>query len=754
MYGNIEIRNARVNNLKNVSVDIPKRRITVFTGVSGSGKSSLVFGTIATESQRLINETFPAFVQTFLPSYGQPDADSLANLSAAIVVDQQRLGGNSRSTVGTATDTYTLLRLLFSRIGRPHVGHASAFSFNEPQGMCPDCEGLGQVSAIDVDTLVDRDKSLNEGAIQFPTFAVGSGYWGIITGSGFFDSDKKLRDFSEQEWDTLLNLSEAKVKMNIGSSSFNLTYEGLLPKFKRLYVAKGADKMQPHMRTAFERIVTTEDCSVCGGTRLNQAALGCLINGRNIADCAAMEVKALAEFVRAIDDPTVAPMVSALAERLDSLVHIGLGYLSLNRVTPTLSGGESQRVKMVRHLGSSLTDVTYVFDEPTVGLHPHDVHRLNELLQQLRDKGNTVLVVEHKPVVMAIADHIVDLGPGAGRYGGEIVYEGDFAGLQRSETLTGRHLSRHQAIKTDVREPTGKLRIEDASLHNLRNVSVDIPAGVLTVVTGVSGSGKSSLIRGCLPRNHPDAIFIDQNVRSGSIRSNPATFTGMLDPIRKAFASANKVKAALFSANSKGACQDCKGLGVVYTDLAHMDPVATTCETCDGKRFTEEVLGHTLRGRNISEVLALSVVEAMEFFTEQSILRILRTLDDVGLGYVTLWQPLSTLSGGERQRLKLANELGNTAQIYVLDEPTSGLHMNDVDHLIGLLNRLVDNGSTVIVIEHNLDVVSRADWIIDLGPGAGHDGGRIVFEGPPTALAQTKDSITAKYLRQRDRARV
>ncbi|MFD9961822.1 ATP-binding cassette domain-containing protein [Amycolatopsis sp. NPDC058986] len=749
MYGNIEIRGARENNLKNISVDIPKRKITVFTGVSGSGKSSLVFGTIAAESQRLINETFPTFVRSLLPHYGQPEADSLTNLSAAIIVDQKRLGGNSRSTVGTVTDAYTMLRLLYSRLGRPAAGGAGAFSFNDPQGMCQSCGGLGIVSVVDVDELVDRSKSLNEGAIDFPTFAVDSGNWGLVVGSGFFDNDKKLREYTEEEWDKLLNATGEKIKTDFGGGTYNITYEGLLPKFRRLYIAKGVDQLQAHLRADYTRVVTTTACVECGGSRLAKEALASLVNGKNIAECAAMEVSDLADFVRAIDVPTLAPMVSALTERLDDLTRIGLGYLSLDRESASLSGGESQRVKMVRHLGSSLTEMTYVFDEPSVGLHPQDVHRLNELLRRLRDKGNTVLVVEHKPEVIALADHVVDMGPGAGRAGGEIVYQGGYPGLRASGTLTGNHLGRHQEIKTRPRVPTGKLRIEDATLHNLRDVSVEIPQGVLTVVTGVAGAGKSSLIQGCLPRHYPDAIAIDQNVSRGSKRSNPASFTGILDGIRRAFASANKVSAALFSANSKGACPDCQGLGLIYTDLAHLDPVVSTCETCEGRRFVADVLRYTLRGLNIAEVLRLSVVEAIEFFTEPAIRRTLRALDDVGLGYLTLWQPISTLSGGERQRLKLASELGSTARIYVLDEPCTGLHMNDIDNLIGILERLVDNGSTVIVIEHSLDVISRADWVIDLGPGAGRDGGRVVFEGTPAELAHCAESVTGRYLRER-----
>jgi len=747
LYGYIEVRGARENNLRSVSVNIPKRQITVFTGVSGSGKSSLVFGTIAAESQRLLNETFSTFVQGFLPRYGQPDADSLNNLSAAIIVDQKRLGGNSRSTIGTITDTYVLLRQLYARLGTPSVGSATAFSFNDPQGMCLECEGLGDVSKLNLDALIDRDKSLNEGAIQFSTFAVDTWYWQLFIDSGFFDNDKKLRDYSDEEWDKFLNLPEAKVKVKIGGKTMNMTYEGLIPKFKRLYLVKDADAMQPHVRAAVDAIATRGTCPVCEGTRLNQAALACRIHGRNIAECAALEVSELAQFVRTIQEPTVAPMVAVLAAKLDSLVTIGLGYLSLNRETSTLSGGESQRVKMVRHLGSSLTDMTYVFDEPSVGLHSHDVRRLNELLVQLRDKGNTVLVVEHKPKVIAIADHIVDMGPGAGRHGGTIMYEGDLSGLLTSGTLTGDHMTHNQALKTIPRIPTGTLRIDHATSHNLRDVSVEIPTGVLTVVTGVAGSGKSSLIQGCLPALYP-VVAIDQSLTRGSKRSNLATYTGMADIIRKRFATANKVSPALFSANSKGACPECQGLGVIYTDLAFLDPVISVCEVCGGKQFTDEVLAYTLEGKSISDVLEMSVVEANEFFTEKALKATLSALVDVGLGYLTLRRPLTTLSGGERQRLKLASELLSTAQIYILDEPTTGLHMHDVDNLIRLLDRLVDTGSTVIVIEHNLDMIARADWVIDMGPGAGHDGGQIVFEGTPADLVEVEGSITARYVRE------
>jgi excinuclease ABC A subunit len=745
----IRIRGARENNLKNVSLDIPKRKITVFTGVSGSGKSSLVFDTLAAESQRLINETFSAFVQNFLPKYSQPDADSLENLSTTIVVDQQRLGGNARSTMGTITDTYTMLRVLFSRHGQPSRGAAHMFSFNDPQGMCPDCEGLGRVSAVDLDALVDKSRSLREGAICFPTFQVDSWFWNLYAYSGFFDVDKKLADYSEDEWHKLVHLPETKVKLAVGGSTINSSYEGLLPKFKRLYLAKEAEQLPANMRTLFEKIVTRAVCGRCRGARLNESILECRIAGRNIAECSAMQISELLPFVRAIEAPNLAPVLTALSARLEHFVYIGLGYLSLDRETSTLSGGESQRVKMVRHLGSSLTEMVYVFDEPSIGLHPHDIQRLNELLVQLRDKGNTVLVVEHKPVIMAIADHIVDMGPGAGKHGGQVVYQGDLEGLQASDTRTGRCLGQRQPVKASVRRPTGHLTIERATLHNLHEVTVEIPERVLVAVTGVAGSGKSSLIHGVLPQQHPETVVVDQGLTAGSRRSNLATYSGMLDPVRKAFAQANKVSPSLFSANSKGACPHCQGLGVVYTDLAHMDTVALPCEVCEGRRFTEEVLSYELRGKNISDVLRLSVLEASEFFTERGVRNIVAALRDVGLGYLALGQPLNTLSGGERQRLKLANELGATAKLYVLDEPTTGLHMSDVDHLIGLLDRLVDNGSTVIVIEHNLDVVARADWVIDLGPGAGREGGRVIYEGPPMGLMQQEGSLTGLHLRQR-----
>lgn len=744
-YGTIIIRGARENNLKNVSLDIPKRRITVFTGVSGSGKSSLVFGTIAAESQRLINETYPAFVQQFMPHYGQPDADLLENISAAIIVDQQRLGGNTRSTVATVTDAAQMLRVLFSRLAEPRLPAPGYYSYNDPRGMCTECEGIGQVAAMDMTAVVDESKSLKGGALLAKGFEVDTWWWSTYARSGMFDIDKPIRDYTAEERANLFHLDDGrKIKVD----KINLTYMGLVPKLKQSLGSKDPESLQPHVRVEYDKIFTRATCPACQGARLNQAALGSLVEGHNIAELSAMQVSELAKLVRGIMAPQVGPMLAALAARLDNLVTIGLGYLSLDRESSTLSGGESQRVKMVRHLGSSLTDITYVFDEPSVGLHPHDVGRLAGLMQQLRDKGNTVLIVEHKPAMIAIADHVVDMGPFAGTKGGELVYEGDFAGLLTSGTLTGNHMNKYQPIKDKVRKPTGELKIAHARLNNLKDVSVDIPKGVLTVISGVAGSGKSSLIQGCLPEAYPDTIIIDQNLARGSRRSNTATYTGILDNVRKAFAKANGVDAGLFSANSKGACPDCNGLGVIYTDLAHLDPMVTACETCFGKRFTAEVLEHKLRGKSISDVYEMSVADAVAFFTEPAIARVLQGLDDVGLGYLTLGQPLSTLSGGERQRLKLAAELGKKGNIYVLDEPTTGLHMNDVDTLIGLFDRLVDAGSSVIVIEHNLDVISRADWVIDMGPGAGHDGGTVQFEGMPGDLAKS-DTLTGRYLAQR-----
>ncbi len=738
----IQVRGARANNLRGIDVDLPKRRLTVFTGVSGSGKSSLVFGTIAAESQRLINETYTAFVQSFMPSPSRPDVDGLHNLSAAIVLDQERMGANSRSTVGTATDASTMLRIVFSRLGTPHIGTSAAFSFNVPEGMCPRCEGLGQVSDIDIDQIVDRSRTLNEGAITLPGHAVDSWPWSIVVGSGFFDPDRRLDEFSEREWADLLDKGPVKVK--VGSNNF--TYEGIVAKLRRTWLVKDREALQPHIRAFVDRAVVFTRCPECAGTRLGPAALSSRIGGVNIAECSAMQITDLAAFVRGLDHPSVAPLLTGLRQLLDSLVEIGLGYLSLDRPASTLSGGEAQRVRMVRHLGSSLTDVTYVFDEPTTGLHPHDVQRMNGLLLRLRDKGNTVLVVEHKPEVIAIADHVVDIGPGAGEAGGEVCYSGDVAGLRGSSTLTGRHLGHRARLRERVRTPRGSVPIKDADLHNLRNVSVDIPLGVLTVVTGVAGSGKSSLIHGYLA-GREGVVVADQSPIRGSRRSNPATYTGLLGPIRTAFAKANGVKPALFSANSEGACPKCTGLGLVYTDLAVMGQVASVCEECEGKRFTPEVLAYLLRGRNISEVLGMSVAEAHAFFPGGPAHAVLSRLIDVGLGYLRLGQPLNTLSGGERQRLKLAIHMAEKSSVYLLDEPTTGLHLADVDKLLALLDRLVDEGNTVVVIEHHQAVMAHADWLIDLGPGGGHDGGRVVFTGTPAELVAGGDTLTARHLR-------
>ena len=741
-HNTIEVRGARENNLNDVSVDIPKRRLSVFTGVSGSGKSSLVFGTIAAESQRLINETYTAFLQSFMPSVGRPDVDALRNLSAAIIVDQERMGANSRSTVGTATDAHAMLRIIYSRVGTPRLEPSSAFSFNNSEGMCPECEGLGRTDRIKLDELYDRTRSLNEGAITVPGYGVDTWYWQVFVHSGLLDADKALQDYTDQEWSTFLHQPLTKVK--VGKNSFS--YEGLVPKIKRTYLAKDREKMQPALRAFVDRAVVTSTCPECAGTRLNAAARQVRVGGRTITECASMQIDDLAEFVRTIDDPSVQPLVDTLTHTLDSLTRVGLGYLSLDRESGTLSGGEAQRVKMVRHLGSSLSDITYVFDEPTVGLHPHDIERMNNLLLGLRDKGNTVLVVEHKPETIAIADHVVDLGPGAGPQGGTITYTGDVNGLRTSSTLTGQHLDHRVSLKEDVRTPTGHLPIRDATTHNLRNVSVDVPLGVLTVVTGVAGSGKSSLIHGALPE-HEGVVVVDQSAIRGSRRSNPATYTGLLDPIRTAFARANKVKAALFSANSEGACPECKGAGVIYTDLAMMAGVASTCEKCQGRRFREQVLRYRLRGKDISQVLSMSVEQAREFFTSGNARTILDRLHEVGLGYLGLGQPLNTLSGGERQRLKLAISMAKKGAVYVLDEPTTGLHLADVDRLLELLDRLVRGGDTVVVIEHHQAVMAHADHIIDLGPGAGHDGGRVVFEGSPAELVDKGETLTARHLR-------
>ncbi|WP_433393869.1 ATP-binding cassette domain-containing protein [Micromonospora sp. KLBMP9576] len=767
----IRVQGARENNLRNVSVELPKRRLTVFTGVSGSGKSSLVFATIAAESQRMINETYSAFVQGFMPTLARPDVDLLDGLTTAIIVDQERMGAHARSTVGTVTDANAMLRILFSRLGQPHIGSPQAYSFNVASahgagavtvergtqqavrqsfsvigGMCPRCEGMGRVTDFDLAALYDDSRSLNEGALTVPGYSTDGWYGRIFAGCGFLDADKPIRDFTKRELHDLLHKEPTKIKVD----NVNLTYEGLIPKIQKSFLAKDREAMQPHIRAFVDRAVTFTTCPDCAGTRLNDAARSSTINGTSIADACAMQINDLATWVRDLHEPTVAPLLTALGETLDSFVEIGLGYLSLDRPSGTLSGGEAQRTKMIRHLGSSLTDVTYVFDEPTIGLHPHDIQRMNELLLRLRDKGNTVLVVEHKPETIAIADHIVDLGPGAGTAGGTICFEGTVEGLRASDTLTGRHLDDRATLKKTVRTPTGALKIRGANTHNLRDVDVDIPLGVLVVVTGVAGSGKSSLVHASIPTT-ADVVSIDQGAIRGSRRSNPATYTGLLDPIRKAFAKANGVKPALFSANSEGACPTCNGTGVTYTDLGMMAGITTTCEQCEGKRFQATVLEHHLAGRNISEVLAMSVTEAEQFFgtgdaRTPAAHTVLRRLADVGLGYLTLGQPLTTLSGGERQRLKLATHLGDKGGTYILDEPTTGLHLADVEQLLGLLDRLVDAGKSVIVVEHHQAVMAHADWIIDLGPGAGHDGGRIVYEGTPADLVAGRHTRTGRHL--------
>ncbi|MFD7577554.1 ATP-binding cassette domain-containing protein [Kitasatospora sp. NPDC059817] len=769
----IRVHGARENNLKDVSVELPKRRLTVFTGVSGSGKSSLVFDTIAAESQRLINETYSAFVQGFMPTQARPEVDVLEGLTTAIIVDQQRMGADPRSTVGTATDANAMLRILFSRLGQPHIGSPKAFSFNVPSisgagavtverggktvkerrsfsitgGMCPRCEGRGSVSDIDLTQLFDDTKSISEGAITIPGWKTDS-WWtvGIYANSGFLDPDKPIRKYTKKEMQDFLHREPTKVKVN----GVNLTYEGLIPKIQKSMLTKDRDALQPHIRAFVDRAVTFTACPDCGGTRLSEAARSSLIGGTSIADACEMQISDLAAWVRDLDEPAVAPLLGTLRHTLDSFVEIGLGYLSLDRPSGTLSGGEAQRVKMIRHLGSALTDVTYVFDEPTTGLHPHDIQRMNELLLRLRDKGNTVLVVEHKPETIAIADHVVDLGPGAGTAGGSVCFEGTVEGLRSSGTVTGRHFDDRAAVRKAVREPNGTLEIRGATANNLRDVDVDIPLGVLTVITGVAGSGKSSLVHGSIPKG-AGVVSVDQGAIRGSRRSNPATYTGLLEPIRKAFAKANGVKPALFSANSEGACPNCNGAGVVFTDLAMMAGVASTCEECEGKRYDASVLEYHLGGRDISEVLAMPVTEAEEFFgTGEARIpaahRILANLADVGLGYLSLGQPLTTLSGGERQRLKLAAHMAEKGGVYVLDEPTTGLHLADVEQLLGLLDRLVDSGKSVIVIEHHQAVMAHADWIIDLGPGAGHDGGRIVFEGTPADLIAARSTLTGEHL--------
>jgi excinuclease UvrABC ATPase subunit len=770
----IRVHGARENNLKDISIEIPKRRLTVFTGVSGSGKSSLVFDTIAAESQRLINQTYSAFVQGFMPNLDRPDIDVLDGLTTAIIVDQERMGANARSTVGTATDANALLRILFSRLGKPYIGPATAFSFNVPTrtasgamtvdkgkgegerivvrdvvyhgGMCPRCEGMGTVSDIDLTQLYDESKSLAEGAITIPGYKADGWSVRIFTESGFLDPDKPIRRYTKKELHDFLHKEPTKVKI----TGINLTYEGLIPQIHKSFLSKDVDALQPHIRAFVERAVTFTACPDCGGTRLSEAARSSKIKGINIADTCAMQISDLAEWIRGLDEPSVAPLLATLQHTLDSFVELGLGYLSLDRPSGTLSGGEAQRTKMIRHLGSSLTDVTYVFDEPTIGLHPHDIRRMNDLLLQLRDKGNTVLVVEHDPETIAIADHVVDLGPGAGTAGGTICFEGTVEELRGSGTLTGRHLGDRTALNETVRTPTGTLEIRGATAHNLQDVDVDIPLGVLVVVTGVAGSGKSSLVLDSIPAG-AGVVSIDQGAIRGSRRSNPGTYTGLLDPIRKAFAKANGVKPALFSANSEGACPTCNGAGVIYTDLGMMAGVATTCEECEGKRFQASVLQHKLGGRDISEVLAMPVDEALGFFgageaRTPAAHAILERLADVGLGYLSLGQPLTTLSGGERQRLKLATHMAQEGGIYVLDEPTVGLHLADVERLLGLLDRLVEDGASVIVIEHHQAVMAHADWIIDLGPGAGHDGGRIVFEGTPADLVAPCSTLTGEHL--------
>jgi excinuclease UvrABC ATPase subunit len=769
----IRVHGARENNLRDVSVELPKRRLTVFTGISGSGKSSLVFDTIAAESQRLINETYSAFVQGFMPTLARPEVDLLEGLTTAIIVDQERMGANPRSTVGTATDANAMLRILFSRLGTPHIGPPTAFSFNVPTrkasgvmstekaggrveksvvrdvvymgGMCPRCEGMGSVSDFDLTALYDENKSLAEGALTIPGYSMDGWYGRIFSGAGF-DMAKPIAKFTKKEMHDLLYKQPTKIKVE----GINLTYEGVIPKIQKSMLSKDVDAMQPHIRAFVERAITFQSCPECDGTRLTPEARSSKIEGKNIADLCAMQISDLAAWVRGLDKPSVAPLLTGLQHLLDSFAEIGLGYLSLDRPAGTLSGGEAQRTRMIRHLGSSLTDVTYVFDEPTIGLHPHDIERMNDLLLQLRDKGNTVLVVEHKPETIAIADHVVDLGPGAGTGGGTVCYEGTLGGLRESDTITGRHLDDRASLKESVRVSTGALEVRGASTNNLRDVDVDIPLGVLCVLTGVAGSGKSSLIRGSV-EGRAGVVVIDQGAIRGSRRSNPATYTGLLDPIRKAFAKANGVKPALFSSNSEGACPTCNGAGVIYTDLGVMATVESTCEDCEGKRFQASVLEYTLGGRNIAEVLAMSVTEAEEFFVDgdartPAAHKILDRLADVGLGYLSLGQPLTTLSGGERQRLKLAAQMAEKGDVYVLDEPTTGLHLADVEQLLGLLDRLVDAGTSVIVIEHHQAVMAHADWIIDLGPGAGHDGGRIVYEGRPADLVAGRPTLTGEHL--------
>jgi len=743
----IEIRGARENNLKNVSLRIPKRKITIFTGVSGSGKSSIVFDTLATEAQRQMNENFSMFIRTFLPRYSQPDADAIENLSMPIVVDQKRLGGGSHSTMGTITDIYPVLRRLYSHIGKPEVGHANVFSFNDPKGMCPHCNGLGRKLGVDLNLFLDKSKSLNQGAILFPEYAVDSWGWNFLGRSKLFDMDKKLSKFSEKEMELLLYSKPYKLKTNVGGKVFNLTCEGIINRFTAKYITRDVKTMSERTQKAVAPYITMAPCTLCKGARLSQEVLKCKIGGYNIAELAAMEVSQLIGVIRKIKEPKVEPILQTLVQRLQYLVDIGLEYLSLNRETDTLSGGESQRVKIVKHLSSSLVDAMYVFDEPSVGLHPRDVHRLNELLQQLRDRGNTVLVVEHDPDVIKVADHIVDVGPRAGSQGGQIMYQGPFQRLLSADTLTGEHLKQPVSIKRDFRSPSGKLPVRNAIANNLQNVNVDIPQGALTVVTGVAGSGKSSLIHQTFVRQHPDAIVIDQSPVGVSSRSNPGTYTGIMDEVRKAFAAANQVSPSLFSFNSEGACGNCQGLGVIYTEIPAMGEVKSPCEICEGKRFKDEVLAYKLNGKAINEVLEMTVRQALEYFTIDKITSKLQAMSDVGLDYLTLGQPLSTLSGGECQRIKLASELHKKGSIYVLDEPTTGLHMSDLSRLLEIMNRLVDAGNTVIVIEHNTRVIKNADWVIDMGPEGGTKGGKVMFEGTPRQLLTASHSLTSRYLR-------
>jgi excinuclease UvrABC ATPase subunit len=743
----ISIRGARENNLKDVSLEIPKRKITIFTGVSGSGKSSIVFDTIATEAQRLLNENFSMFVRNFLPKYPQPDADAIENLSMAVVVDQKRLGGGSHSTVGTITDISTVMRLLFSRVGKPHIGNYNLFSFNDPQGMCPECNGMGRKVGLDIDKALDTSLSIKQGAILLPEYQVDTWGWNIAMQSGM-NVNKKVKDFSKAEMDNLLYSEPRKVKSKVGGKEINFTFEGIANKFYQRYIVRDVKTMSERTQKQIEPFISMGPCPLCKGARLSQSTLKCKIEGYNIAELSAMEISELIKIIKAIRDTKSTSIIQTLTQRLQYLVDIGLEYLSLNRQTNSLSGGESQRIKMVKHLSGSLVDVMYIFDEPSVGLHPRDVHRMNELLVKLRDKGNTVLVVEHDPDVIKGADYVVDVGPNAGSGGGTIVYQGDFAGLLKSNTLTGKHMKRALDIKQNVRKAKGKLAITKAKLNNLQNVSVNIPTGVLTVVTGVAGSGKSSLINHVFRQQHPGAIVIDQSAVGANSRSNPGTYTGVLDDIRKIFATTNKVSPSLFSFNSTGACPNCQGLGVTYTDLAFLDEVKLPCEVCGGKRFKDEVLAYKYKGKSISDVLEMPVQQALEHFDSREITTKLKAMNDVGLTYLTLGQPLSTLSGGECQRIKLATELHKKGSIYVMDEPTTGLHMSDIGNLLAMLDQLVDDGNTVVVIEHNIDVIKNADWIIDMGPEGGNRGGKVVFEGTPAELVKAKGSLTGEYLKK------